>query len=484
MTNSEVGLRPRESLFDFQLQAIDLVTRLRRVAVFLKPGLGKTCITLTALIRIPEVQKVLVLAPAAVVERKVWTREAQAWEHLKHLDVLSINGTAKQRSSLLGEISFIDVVSYENFIWLSEQVDVAERYDALTMDELSKIKTPGTQRFKRLRHVADTIPVRIGLTGSPVGNHLLDLWGEVYQAIGSEPLGGTFTGFRNTYFCPVNPDVPREMMTYELKHPDFEQAIYDKIKPFAFSLDSSVVADRLPKVQFTPIELLLPKSVRKIEEDLEHDLKVELAGGVTLEALSKSTLGTKLRQIASGAVYYRDAEKELRALETGVPLDAKKDWVPIHDVKIQALREILEEQQGEPVLCVYWFQHELERLLAAFPKARLATDQKALDDWDARKVELLLAHPQSAGHGLNLQAGGSTICMFSNPWSFEMFEQIIARLARTGQLAKWVTVLVLLAGKADHDIWDVLQSKGQVQSKLMDAIRMESFRLEDDPMFG
>ena len=451
-------LRTRDDLFDYQIEAAARLVKLERAACFLKPGLGKTAITLTALMD-TDVTHVLVIAPAPIVERDVWGREAGAWRHTGHLSVMPLVGTPAQRLDKMHIQRMVEVISYENAIWLTDQVDLTERYDAIVFDELSKVKAPGTARFKRLRHRAMDIPFRVGLTGSPVGNKLLDLWGEMFMATGPAALGGTFSGFRDQYFCPSNPHVPVAQQSWELKHPSLEKEIHDRVKPHSFSLDAKLAADRLPEVRVAPIDLPLPKSVRATHDTLAQECIAQLGDGKEIRALGASSLATKVRQLASGAVY-SDGGREAGT------------WSEVHSVKIDALREIVDEQQGEPLLVFYWYAHELARLAAAFPRARLATDPMALLAWDRREVPVLLAHPQSAGHGLNLQLGGSSVCWFTLPWSHELWEQGNGRLARVGQAAPFVTAIPLLCGDADRAVLAVLREKESVQDRLIEAVKL------------
>ena len=465
------SLRAREALFLYQPEAVQRIVDARQIAVFLKPGLGKTVITLTALADLG-VQRTLVIAPAAVVERDVWGREARAWEHTRHLTVQALEGTAAQRRKALEQASSVETISYENAIWLSDQVELSSRYGAIVFDELSKLKHPGTARYRRLRARSMAIPIRIGLTGSPVGNHLLDIWAELFMVAGEKPLGPTYTGFRKSFFCPTGYD-PR-FSSWELKHPSCADLIHQYIKPFAFSLDAALAADKLPQVRASSVWIPLPASARKAEEELAGKCETILASGATLEALSASTLAGKVRQLASGAVYHE-------------PVDARdppgtKTWSHVHDAKLEVAREIVDEAQGEPILLFYWYQHELERLREWFPDAKSAKDPGVLDAWDRGEVELLLAHPGSVGHGLNLQSVSSTVLWFALPYSHELYEQGVGRLARPGQRAPWVTSIALLCGQADRAIYDRLEAKRRVQSGLMNAVRMS--RIEDDPMFS
>ena len=427
-------------------------------------GLGKTAIALDALVQLKP-KRTLVVAPAKVVERGVWELEAEAWGHIAHLRVIPLLGDPDTRRRMLGEGADVEVVSYENLVWLLGERALGD-YDAIIFDELSKMKSCSSARFKAVRKCLDDVPIRFGLTGSPVGNHLLDLWGEMYAVAGEAPLGSSFSRYREQYFVPVNPYAPRHMMTWELRRPEDEAAIHARIRPHAYALDERLAADLLPELRVSEVHVELPAKVRKLGDDLTERCVAELESGVSLVAANRSVASAKLRQLASGAVYTD-------------PLDETKPWEELHDLKLGMLREALDEQQGAPVLCFYWYQHERTRILAAFPEARTADDAGALDAWDRGEVPLLLAHPQSAGHGLNLQHGGSTVVWFSLPWSHELWEQGNGRLVRRGQRSPFVGCVVLSVGDMDAYVLEVLRDKGATQSRLARAVQVLD---PDDPL--
>ena len=450
----------------YQEQAAALMAERKQMAALLKMGLGKTVITLTALADLG-VGRALVFAPAPVVARDVWGREARAWEHTAKADVAALRGSPQARKMLLKNREgrrgmAVEVCSYENALWLTDTVDLASRYQAIVFDELSKVKAPGTARFRRLRARSMEVPIRFGLTGSPVGNRLLDLWGEMFMVAGEKPLGGTYSGYRARYFVPEGRD-PR-FATWRLRDAAAAREIHERVAPYAFSLDEKLASQRLPEVRVSPVYLPMPSVGLELEKQLAAECTARLASGEELRAIGASALGMKVRQLCSGAVYLKPGEPE---------------WSPVHDAKLEALHEILDEQQGEPVLVFYWFAHEAERILKAFPHARLATDQAALDAWDKREVPLLLAHPQSAGHGLNLQAGGSTVVWFALPWSHELWEQGNGRLARPGQQSPWVTAIPLLVGESDSAVYSILREKGETQRELMDSVRLPTVDISD-----
>jgi superfamily II DNA or RNA helicase len=457
-------LRKRDELYGYQQASIERITSSKQLAVFLNMGLGKTVITLTALAEMGA-RRVLVLAPASVVELDVWGEEARAWQHLSGVRVEPVCGTVKQRTAKLMRIcsrveTNVDVVSYENVMWLTDNID-REKYDAIVFDELSKVKHPGTSRFKRLRAWAREIPLRVGLTGTPVGNHLLDLWGEMFMVAGEKPLGPRFTEFRSEYFAPQD----FQMRSWALKRPELELEILKRVKPHAFSLDPVEARTRMPELRVNPIELRLPPAVAKMESDLAQTCATELDGGVELTALSASALGMKVRQLASGAVYH----------------DIEGHWTTVHAEKVDKLEEMVEAMQGEPLLVFYWFRHELERLLVRMPWAKQLSQPGALEAWNRREVPLLLAHPASAGHGLNLQHGGHNVAWFTLPWSLELWKQANGRLVRLGQKSQVVVAHVLMAGEVDHMVMGVLEEKGRVEARAMEEVRLREhfLKLED-----
>ena len=445
------------------------------LALFLEPGDGKTVTTLTALADSSSFPA-LVVAPAQVVAADVWGKEAAAWEHLCGIRVWPLTGSPVRRTAQLRGDADVYVVSYENLLWLTEETDL-RRFRAIVFDELSKMKAPGTRRFRRLRTRAAGIPVRLGLTGTPVGNHLLDLWGELFMVAGEAPLGPTFSDFKLRYFEPIDyfertwrlkccPEcVTRERGGRGCKaawgpgcrcHASALANIRQRIAPFVFQRPASV-ASKSPPVRVRPVVVPMPAKLQRVSEDLMRQLWAEVGPGVELEALQASALAAKLRQLAGGAAYTGEGDK----------------WVEVHDAKLVALDNLLDELQGEPALVYYWFQHERERiakrLTAAGRRWQHAGEPGALDAWNRGEVEVLLAHPQSTGFGLNLQGGGHHVVWFALPWSGEMWRQGNAREARPGQKAPWVTAHQLLCGPADERVAAVLAGKLDVERMILDA---------------
>lgn len=442
------AMRSRSELFNHQLRTIEKIKEARQVGAFIPMGRGKTASALTAVLDLG-VKSTLVVAPAMVVAARVWDREREVWDHLHRLKVVTLDGIPERRRWRLENLGAdINVISYDLFPWLTDQLDLGTRYDAIIFDELSKMKTPGSTRFKRMRTRSMEIPIRIGLTGTPKGNHLADLWGEMFAVAGEKPLGPSKVQFMMQYFTaiPVSEHVATWVPNYGAS-----DIIHEKIKPWAFTLkdDGSV---KIPPVRVNPIRVQVDKAVAKLSEDLASEMRVWLKSGAELIALSSGTRAAKVRQMAGGAVY----------IDNG-------SWEHVHDHKLDAVQEVLDEQQGDPVLLFYWYKHELERLKARFPQAR-EVNAESIDAWNRGEVELLLAHPASAGHGLNLQHGGSHVLWFTLPWSWELFSQACARLARPGQTAAEVMAHVLLAGEVDEVVLSVLREKEEEERRLLEAV--------------
>lgn len=438
-------MRPRSALFPFQ--ANKMAPRIKDdpcVAAFVGIGYGKTGGTLTALVDMG-MPKTLVVAPKRVAKR-VWNAEAAIWEHTKSVRVNSLLGDGyatlppDKRLIRLMHKSDIDVISYDLFKWLTEQVNVNKYYQAIVWDELDKMKTPSAGWFKAMRYHTEEIPIRIGLTGEPTGNSYRNLWGEMFAVAKDKPLGPRFVDFLMTYFTayPVAENVKAWALNYGAA-----EKILSRIKPWAFSIDSKD-APPLPPVQVNPIYIDLPKYVKDLSAELARELRVWMKSGVELEALSTSTLATKVRQMAGGAVY----------------IDLAKGfgpWEEVHTEKLDALEDIVDELQGKPVLVFYWFKHELARLLKRFPQARVIKGKLEEDEWNAGKIEIGLMHPASAGHGLNLQFGGFNQVWYTLPWSWIFYSQANGRLPRPGQLSPFVMSHCLLAGDADTAILEALR---------------------------
>jgi SNF2 family DNA or RNA helicase len=457
-------LRTQADFRPFQPPAIDFMVKAPRCATLLRPGLGKTPCTLTALTRLGA-RRTLVAAPAQVVDSGVWSQEAAAWEHTRHLQVVELCTPPKQREldMLLG--GDIWVVSYDLLLWLTDRISekklVRNNYfDAIVYDELSKMKHPGTKRFKRMRAWAQDIPIRYGLTGSPLGNAWSDIWGEMFVTAGEAALGPTQEEFLDTYFKQVFHPGSRYPV-WEIRQDGSSDEIKRRIRPYAFSLPKKISAAALPEVVYAPLKLKMPLSCKAKEMELRAEMEVDLDSGTTLYALSRSKLGQLIRQFASGAVYTNEA---------------RTTWETVHDVKIQATRDRVDELQGSPILVFAWFKHSVARLMKEFKSAEVMKGTgEQVARWNRKEIPMLIANPQGSGMGLNLQYGGADVLWFDPEWSREKLDQGNGRLARLGQPEPWVTSTVLLGGEIDARIWQRLQEKGQDEEGLMEAVALPGF---------
>lgn len=451
----------------------------RRVAGLVPPGYGKTAATLTGLADL-KAWPALVVAPARVA-RTVWQTEKAQWEHLTNLTVSHI-GEGLRRESWDGselEDAHVETVSYEQLPHLIDALDLEKRYRAVVFDELDKMKTPGSTRFKKMRQGCADIPIRVGLTGTPLGNHLLDLWGEMFMVAGEEPLGPTFTDFQARYFetldfkgynwtlkhspdCGVY-DKPERPCQPCRQARESETHIFQRIAPWSYTVKAEGSGVVIPPVHVNTIECEWPSNLAALTKHLEKELWVRLDSGEELEALGQSVVAQKLRQLAGGAVYMATDK-----------LGLKPKWEEVHRLKLDALGDLLDELQGEPLLLFYWFDHEYQRLVQFLTerKARWAdlNQKDAEGRWNARQFEVLLVHPQSAGHGLNLQKATRHVCWFTEPWSWGQLHQGDSRVARTG--CPWDTVIShrIRCGPTDARVAAILGRKKAQEGRLFAAL--------------
>jgi hypothetical protein len=440
----------RSQLFPLQVEAAARMVAGARagVACLLQPGMGKTISTLTTLVDLGA-PRTLILAPA-LVAASVWHTEAADWEHTKNLHILPCVGTPAERLAIIASGASV-ALSYENLDWLLDHVPLTEWFQAIVFDELSRMKHPGTKRFKRLRQRVVKLPYRFGLTGTPVGNHLQDIWGEMFMLAGPASLGPTHGEFMVKYFEPNK--IHRGRVVSWRTRPGAEADIHRRIKPFAFTLDTSS-APKMSELRHNTISVPLPEEVEVMAKELVEDLTVQLESGTDLEAFSSTVAAMKVRQMVGGSVY----------------TDNVGTWEPVHEAKLDALEALSDEMQGEPMLVGYWFKHEAQRILARFPRARLLDGPADIDAWNRREVEMLLVHPASAGHGINLQHGGHNLCWYTLPWSWEMMKQTRGRLIRHGQKSPFVMEHVLLAGASDRWVWKRIGEKGATEDALLAAM--------------
>jgi len=441
----------------YQNKAIDyILDRIATVGVglFLDMGLGKTVVVLTAikkLLMARVVNKILVVAPLRVAN-STWPAEVNKWEHLNELSMSVITGTKKQRENAIESVAPIHVVNYENLVWLRKTLGKAWPYDLVVFDELSKMKSPGSKRFRSMRGIAKKCHT-IGLTGTPTPNGLLDLWAQVFLLDNGERLGRTFTGFRSNWF-------EQDYSGYRwTPRSETDAWVRDAVSGICISMSADDYLN-LPDKIYNIVPVQLPAAVRRQYEKLKKALVLELEKGDT-HAATAAVLSNKCLQLTNGALYLND--------ELGHPTD---EWQDLHNIKLDALEDIIEEAAGAPVLVAYNFKFDLVKLQQRFPHARQLKTNQDIDDWNAGKASLLLAHPASAGHGLNLQDGGSIIVWYGLNWSLELYEQFNARLHRQGQTKPVFVHHIVMQNTVDELVMERLRTKKSVQDVLLEGLKI------------
>ena len=439
---------------NYQTYATDFIVGHPEAAVFLDMGLGKSVITLTALLDLCldrfEIAKVLVIAPLRVA-RDTWTAELQKWDHLKCFTYATVIGSVSEREAALRKKAHIYRINRENVSWLIEESGFPFDFDMIVIDELSSFKSYQSKRFRSLLRVRPTVKRIVGLTGTPAGNGLTDLWAEFRILDLGKRLGRFITHYRNRYFLP---DKRNGMTVYSYKPlPGAEDAIYRQISDITVSMKAVDHLD-MPECIFNDVTVSLSEEERQKYDTLRNDLILSL-GEDEIDASNAASLSNKLSQMANGAVYGED-----------------KTVHRIHDRKLDALEDLIEAANGKPVLVAYWYRHDLERIRARFCVREIRTSAD-ISDWNAGKIPVAVIHPASAGHGLNLQAGGSTLIWFGLTWSLELYLQTNARLWRQGQTAKTVVIHRIVAeGTVDELMLKALDRKERSQNSLIDAVRV------------
>jgi len=438
---------------DYQQYAIDFIESHKTAAVLLDMGLGKTVITLTALNDLLfdrfEISRVLVIAPLRVA-RNTWPQELGKWEHLKHLRYAVAVGTEKERLEALQEQVSLYIINRENVPWIVEKTNFS--YDAIVIDELSSFKNWSSKRFKALMKVRPLAKRVIGLTGTPSGNGLMDLFAEFKVLDMGQRLGRFITKYRQDYFVPDKRN--GQVVFSYVPLPGAEERIYEKIADITISMKA---ADhlRMPELIESEYSVRMNEEEKKMYANMCEQLVLQMKGD-EVTAANAGVLSGKLAQMANGAVYTDD----------GATLH-------IHDRKLDALEDIIESMNGKSLLVAYWFRHDAERIEKRVTCIRLDTDE-AIARWNRGEIPVALIHPASAGHGLNLQSGGSTLVWFGITWSLELYQQTVARLYRQGQSAKTVVVQHIIAeGTIDERILRALKQKDKTQAALIAAVKAE-----------
>lgn len=447
----------RSNLHGYQRTAVDHIKEHPDSALFLDMGLGKTVSTLTAivdLINFFEVSKALIVAPKRVAEM-TWGDEVENWRHLNGLRVSVIKGTAKQREAAARADADIYTVSRDNLVWLLQMWGGSKvPYDMLVLDELSSFKNHQSKRFKAAKVIRRSCNRVVGLTGTPAPNGLIDLWAQMYLVDGGVRLGKTITDYRANYF---RPGAQNGGIIYEYKPlPTTANVLSDKIADITLSMKALDFLD-MPELNYINNYVEMTAKVKKGYEDFEREQVLELlSDDAEITAMSAAALSNKLLQYAGGSVY--DADRNVHA---------------VHDEKIETLKEMIEAANGAPVLVAYNFQHEKARILEALKDygAEPLEGVESVRRWNAGEIPVLVTHPASAGHGLNMQKGGNRIIWYGVTWSLELYQQFNARLWRQGQRNGVFVHHIVTRGTIDEKVIAALSGKATTQDGLMSAVK-------------
>lgn len=443
----------------YQRYAIERILQDNSLGLFLDMGLGKTVITLTAINDLKfnrwAVSRCLVVAPKKVAEA-TWSHEAEKWDHLRHLKIVPVLGSLKKRVQALHTPGDIWVINRENIPWLVEYFRNNWPFDMVVLDESSSFKNPQSKRFKAMKLVMSRIARLVLLTGTPAPNGLEDLWAQIYLLDAGERLGRTISSYREAFFTQ---DYARPGQMYRTYTPqqDAESRIQAAISDICVSMKSEDYLE-LPDYIESTVPVALDAKAKRAYDKLEKEMLLEVDTQL-VTAQSAAVLNGKLLQLCSGAVY-----------------DSTGEVVDIHDCKLEAFLETIEQLNGEHALVFYWFKHEADRLTKALAKTDKVVrvyqgpeDEKA---WNAGEVDILLAHPVSCGYGLNLQAGGHHAIWFGYPnWALEIYQQANKRLHRQGQKHPVICHHLVVQGGMDEDVIAALHDKGDTQESLMQALK-------------
>lgn len=440
--------------YNYQKFSFDHVIEHPFCGLFLEMGLGKTVITLTAIDWLMncdlEVSKVLVIAPKRVAE-SVWTDEIANWDHTRHLRPSVVLGTEAERIKALNASADIYIINRENVVWLVNFYGAKWPFDMIVIDELSSFKSNKAARFRALKTVRPRVKRVVGLTGTPAPNSLIDLWPQLYLLDQGKRLSKFITDFRDRFFTRVSMN-GHVAYKYGLRQ-GADRQIHDLIGDICISMKKKDYLE-LPDIIENKVMIKLSDKVKAAYDDFEETQVMQFLESEQIIAINGAALTNKLLQFANGAVYGEDNK-----------------YFEVHDEKLKALEEIIEESQGKPVLVAYSYKHDLERILKRFPQAIQLKKKKQVEDWNNKKIEMLVLHPASGGHGLNMQFGGNVIVWFGNNWSLELSDQLNARLHRPGQTEKVIINRLVCKGTMDEDVVKALSKKLDGQNALMEAIK-------------
>jgi SNF2 family DNA or RNA helicase len=437
----------------YQREAIRRIIDNKKYGLFLDMGLGKTIITLTAIESLMydycTVKKVLIIAPKKVAE-STWQDEGHKWAHLHNLRFSTVMGTLSQRTAALRKGADCYIINRENVAWLMEYRSYRPEFDMLVVDESSSFKNPASKRFRALRKSMAFFERVVILTGTPSPNTLMDLWAQIYLLDGGERLGRTISAYRQSYFKPdkMNGYV---VYSYKLKNNTSEDSIYARLKDVCMSLKASDYLT-MPKRLDNVIHVNLPAKAKAEYDRMRKDMVLEFKGE-DITAMNAAALSNKLQQLANGFIYTEIAS------------------IPVHTAKIDKLKEIVEANEGMPILVFYSFRQDAVALHRAFSYAKDLKGADTMRAWNAGRIRMMIAHPASCGYGLNLQAGGSIIVWYGLTWSLELYQQANARLYRQGQDKPVIIHHLVASGTVDESIMDAMKRKKHGQDALLDAIK-------------
>ena len=435
---------------EYQEYAKEFIVSHKVSALFLDCGLGKTVITLTAIWELAldyfDICKILVIAPLRVA-RDTWPAELEKWDHLSGVGMSAVLGSERERLSALDKRAQVYVINRENVEWLVESHKWD--FDMVVIDELSSFKSHKAKRFKALKKVRPMVRRIVGLTGTPAPNGLIDLWAEISILDMGQRLGRFIGGFRERFFVPDKRS--REMVFSYKPREGAEDMIYELISDICISMKAVDYLD-MPECVYNRVEVSMSGKEMALYEQLERDMLLPFADG-DIDAVNAAALANKLLQMADGAVY-----------------DENGNVKHIHDRKLEALDDLIEAANGKPVLIAYWYKHDLQRIVEHTGAVELDTAED-MKKWNAGGIPVAAIHPASAGHGLNLQAGGSTLIWFGLTWSLELYQQMNRRLWRQGQEETVVIHHLISKGTLDERVMMALEKKDCGQSALVDAVK-------------
>lgn len=450
----------------YQRYCIERIITDPYLGLFQDMGLGKTVETLTAINDLRynrwEVSRCLIIAPKKVAEA-TWQNEAAQWDHLSHLRIISVLGTAKQRVRALYAPGDIWVINRENIPWLVDYYQQDWPFDMVVLDESSSFKNPQSKRFKKLRLVRSRIKRLVELTGTPAPNGLEDLWAQVYLLDEGARLGRTITSYREQFFTQDYAHPGQQYRTYS-PQAGADARIRQAISDICVSMKAEDYLT-LPPYIVNKVPVVLNSAAKKSYDKLEREMLLEV-DAETVTAGSAAVLNGKLLQLCGGAVYASD-----------------NSAVEVHQCKLEAFLEVVEQLHGEHALVFYWYQHERDRIVQALSRSCLrvrvyrgAEDEEA---WNAGQVDILLAHPASCGYGLNLQRGGHHAIWYTLPnWALEIFQQSNKRLHRQGQQYPVISHILLVQGGMDEDVMAALENKNDTQEALLQALKARIGRVQ------